>query len=65
MEKYYYPIVSSLLLVLSVLAFSDNLFWDIGQQSNSDPKFIVHGLFMLAWFITFVVQSFFIYKKNY
>ncbi|MBO0322775.1 hypothetical protein J0X14_10740 [Muricauda sp. CAU 1633] len=65
MEKYYYPIVSSLLLVLSLLAFSDNLFWDIGQQSNSDPKFIIHGLFMLAWFITFVVQSFFIFKKNY
>lgn len=65
MSKYYFPFVSSLLLILSLLAFSDNLFTDIGQESNKDPKFIIHGLFMLAWFITFVSQSYFILRKNY
>jgi hypothetical protein len=41
----YFSIVSVLLLFLSVVAFSDNLFTDVGQPSNRDPKLIVHGLF--------------------
>ena len=45
------------MLLFSVWGFSDNLFWDIGQPSNSDPKFVVHGLFCLAWMIVFLVQS--------
>lgn len=35
------------------------------QESNSDPKFIIHGLLMFAWFILFVVQANFIRKGNY
>lgn len=65
MEKYYFAIISALLLVLSIIAFSDNLFTDISQESNSDPKFVVHGLFMFAWFGTFVGQSLLILRKNY
>lgn len=65
MEKYYFTIISSLLLVLSIIAFSDNLFTDISQESNSDPKFVLHGLFMFAWFGTFVGQSLLILRKNY
>ena len=65
MKKYYFTIVSSLLLILSLIAFSDNLITDIGQESNRDPKFIIHGLFMFAWFITYVIQSYFILRKNY
>lgn len=65
MKKYYFPVVSTLLLILSIIAFSDNLFTDIGQDSNSDPKFIIHGLFMFAWFGTFVAQSYLILRKNY
>lgn len=53
----YFSIVSVVLLTLSVAAFSDNLFTDIGQPSNSDPKFIVHGLFGLAWYILLAVQA--------
>src|SRR5690606_41468851 len=45
--------------------FSDNLITDVGQESNRDPKFIIHGLFMFAWFILFVVQANFIRKGNY
>ncbi len=65
LENYYFQIVSTLLLVLSFIAFSDNLITDIGQESNSDPKFIIHGLFMFAWFGTFVAQSYLIIQKKY
>lgn len=65
MENYYFQFISTLLLILSFIAFSDNLITDIGQESNRDPKFIIHGLFMFAWFGTFVAQSYFIARKNY
>ena len=65
LKNYYFQIVSTLLLVLSFIAFSDNLITDIGQESNSDPKFVIHGLFMFAWFGIFVAQSYFIAKKKY
>ncbi|MCW5517550.1 hypothetical protein [Muriicola sp. Z0-33] len=64
MKKYYFTVVSSLLLILSFIAFSDNLITDIGQESNSDPKFIIHGLLMFAWFGTFLAQSYFILRKK-
>ena len=65
MRKYYFLLVSSLLLIFSFVAFSDNLFTDINQPSNRDPKFIIHGVLMFLWFGTFVVQSYFIAVKNY
>lgn len=65
MKKYYSLVVSSLLLGLSILAFSDNLITDVGQKSNSDPKFIIHGLFCFAWFIILAIQTNFIKKGNY
>lgn len=60
----YFSIVSVLLLVLSVLAFSDNLFTDTGQASNSDPKFVVHGLFGLAWYVLLATQANLIRTRN-
>ena len=65
MKKNYFFIASIFLLLLSLVGFSDNLFFDVNQESNSDPKFIIHGLFMLAWFIIFVVQANFIRKGDY
>jgi len=65
MRKYYFQIASILLLVLSFIAFSDNLITDVGQKSNSDPKFIIHGLIMFAWFIIFAIQANFMRKGNY
>lgn len=65
MRKYYFHAVSILLLILSIIAFSDNLITDVGQKSNSDPKFIIHGLFMFSWFIIFVFQTNFIRKGDY
>lgn len=64
MRKYYFTIVSSLLLIFSLVAFSDNIITDIYQESNSDPKFIIHGLIMFAWFGTFVAQTYFILKRK-
>ena len=53
----YFSITSALLLFLSVVAFSDNLFTNVAQPSNRDPKFIIHGLFGLAWYVLLTVQA--------
>lgn len=60
----YFSIVSVLLLVLSVVAFSDNLITDIGQPSNSDPKFVIHGLFGLAWYVLLATQANLVRVRN-
>src|SRR5690606_8613641 len=65
MKKNYFIVAALILLLLSIIAFSDNLFTDIGQESNKDPKFIIHGLFFLAWFIILVTQSHLIRKGDY
>jgi hypothetical protein len=64
-RKYYFQSVSTLLLILSLIAFSDNLITDVGQPSNKDPKFIIHGLLMFAWFGTFVAQTYFILTRKF
>jgi hypothetical protein len=60
----YFSTVSVLLLFLSIIAFSDNLFTDVGQPSNSDPKFIVHGLFGLAWYVLLAAQANLVRVRN-
>jgi hypothetical protein len=60
----YFSITSALLLFLSLAAFSDNLLTDIRQPSNSDPKFVVHGLFGLAWYVLLVVQANLVRVRN-
>lgn len=65
MRKNYFFITSIFMLVLSIIAFSDNLFFDIHQKSNSDPKFIIHGLFCLAWFVILVIQTGFARQLKY
>ena len=60
----YFSVVSGLLLFLSVAAFSDNLFTNIGQRSNSDPKFIIHGVFGLLWYVLLVVQANLVRLRN-
>lgn len=65
MRDYYFSIVSLFLLALTLIGFSDNLFTDVRQESNLDPKFVVHGLFCLAWMIIFAIQSNLIRSYNY
>ncbi|HRH41987.1 MAG TPA: hypothetical protein PKY82_10110 [Pyrinomonadaceae bacterium] len=65
MKKYYLLTISILILILSLTGFSDNLITDIGQESNKDPKFIIHGLFCFAWMFILVIQTNFIRKENY
>ncbi len=64
MKKYFFQVASILILFFSIVGFSDNLFTDVGQKSNSDPKFIIHGLFCFAWIIILVIQTNFIRKGN-
>lgn len=56
-REYYFSCVGVFLVALTILGFSDNLFTDTRQESNFDPKFVVHGLFCLAWMILFAVQT--------
>lgn len=65
MKKYYLLTISVLILILSLVGFSDNLITDIGQESNKDPKFIIHGLFCFAWMFILVIQTNFIRSGNY
>lgn len=37
-KRNYFYWASVFLLILSVVAFSDNLFYDVKQKSNSDPN---------------------------
>lgn len=60
----YFSNVSVLLLVLSIVAFSDNLFTDVGQPSNRDPKFVVHGIFGLAWYVLLATQANLVRARN-
>ncbi len=52
----YFPAVGIFLFILSLIAFSDNLLTDIGQPSNSDPKFLVHAAFAFVWFGFLAIQ---------
>lgn len=64
MRKYYFSVVSILILLLSLLAFSDNLITDVGQESNHDSKFVIHGLILFVWMFIFVIQTNLIGKEN-
>ncbi|MBK6298385.1 MAG: hypothetical protein IPF48_10670 [Sphingomonadales bacterium] len=60
----FFPIASLFLLFLTIAGFWDNLFTDVGQPSNSDPKFIVHGLFCGSWMIALLAQSLLVNRGN-
>lgn len=53
----YYLALTGLMLTLGLIAFSDNLFTDIDQESNRQPSMVIHGLFALAWMVLLVVQA--------
>lgn len=64
MRQWYFPVTSLLLLVLTLIGFGDNLVTDVGQPSNRDPKFIVHGLLCGAWMIALLAQSMLVSRGN-
>lgn len=57
LRRWYFPLVSGVMLALTLIAFSDNLVTDVGQPSNSDPKMIIHGLFCGAWMAVLTLQA--------
>lgn len=63
-RRWYFPGVSALLLALTLIAFSDNLVTNVGQKSNFDPKFVIHGLFCLAWMVVLVIQASLIAQRH-
>lgn len=53
----YFTAVAAAMLAFTLVGFGDNLFTNVGQPTNSDPKFVIHGLFSLAWMLLLVMQS--------
>lgn len=60
----YFTAVATAMLAFTLVGFGDNLFTNVSQPSNFDPKFIVHGLASLAWMVLLVVQSLLITARN-
>jgi uncharacterized membrane protein len=63
-RRTYFSAVAASLLALTLWSFSDNLITNVGQRSNADPKFIVHGLFCLAWMVLLAVQANLVRSRN-
>ena len=55
--KNYFFAISIILLVLGLIAFSDNFIFDVNQESNSNPAYIIHGLLMYSWIIILCIQT--------
>ena len=62
--KNYFFVLSLVILSLGFIAFSDNFITDVGQESNSNPKFIIHGLIMFSWIGVLIIQTNRIRKLN-
>ena len=62
--KNYFFVLSVIILILGLIAFSDNYLFDIHQESNSNPFYIIHGLIMFSWYTTIVIQTNHIRKLN-
>lgn len=64
MRKNFYFIMAVFFWLLMVIGFSDNWLFDVGQESNSNPAFLVHAFFAFSWFTFLVVQTGLIRKSN-
>ena len=64
MRNNFYFIISITLWVFMAVGFSDNWLFDIGQPSNSNPKFLIHAFFAFSWFTILVIQTGLIRKNN-
>ena len=64
MKKHFYFIMSFIFWLLMVIGFSDNWLFDVGQESNSDPKFLIHAFFAFSWFTLLVVQTGLVRRKR-
>lgn len=63
-RNFYYTLFTFIMLVLGLVAFSDNLLTDIDQPSNKQPSIVIHGIFALAWMVLLVVQANWVRTSN-
>jgi len=64
MKRNFYFVMSFVFWLLMVIGFSDNWLFDVGQESNSDPKFLIHAFFASSWFTLLVVQTGLVRRKR-
>ncbi|UZR99130.1 hypothetical protein [Chondrinema litorale] len=62
--KNYYFVLSVIILIIGLIAFSDNYLFDVHQESNSNPFYVIHGLIMFSWYTIIVIQTNHIRKLN-
>ncbi|MAU71566.1 MAG: hypothetical protein CML04_05660 [Pseudozobellia sp.] len=62
--KNYFFVLSVVILILGLIAFSDNYLFDVRQESNSNPLYVIHGLIMFSWYTIVVIQTNHIRKLN-
>lgn len=60
--KNYFTFLTGSILIISLIAFSDNIITDVGQESNKYAKFIIHGILSLLWISGLLYQSLMIRK---
>lgn len=57
MKVSFYLLFAISLWLLMAIGFSDNWLFDRAQESNSQPKFLIHAFFAFWWFTLLVIQS--------
>ena len=57
MRKRFYLVMSIVFWLVMVVGFSDNWLFDVRQESNSEPKFLIHAFLAFSWFSLLVVQA--------
>ena len=57
MQRHFCFSMSLVFWALMLVGFSDNWLFDVGQESNSDPKMLVHAFFAFCWYSILVVQT--------
>lgn len=65
MNVSFYLLFAIALWLLMAIGFSDNWLFDRAQESNSQPKFLIHAFFAFCWFTLLVIQSGLIRVGNY
>ena len=55
-DRFFFLFALSLWLLMAI-GFSDNWLFDTSQESNSQPKFLIHAFFSFCWFSLLLVQT--------
>ena len=64
MRKYFHLIMAIIYWLFMMIGFSDNWLTQVDQESNSDFKYIIHGVIAFLWFSLLIVQNTLVKSNN-